>query len=185
MEQITDFQPHAPVDPATIDAYRGRVSDEVIELWETYGYGTFGSGFLRVIDPSVLERGIGDVLGAGAGERRLVPFIVTGLADVLCWEPGIGVTAILYRKQDSIGIGELDTLLGMLALDGEEYLSEEFEWDMFPKAVAAHGAPAFDESFTFVPLLSLGGPLEVEHMKARKSIEAIRTMVEFQGLIRL
>ncbi|NLG22786.1 MAG: DUF1851 domain-containing protein, partial [Actinomycetales bacterium] len=67
--------------------------------------------------------------------------------------------------------------------DGEEELSETYDWDLFPQAVEAHGAPAFDESFVFVPLLSLGGEERVENLRARTTIEAIRTMVEFQGVI--
>ena len=34
-----------------------------------------------------------------------------------------------------------------------------------------------------VPLLSLGGPKRVANLKPRKTIEAIRTMLEFQGVI--
>ncbi|WAC66972.1 DUF1851 domain-containing protein [Agrococcus sp. SL85] len=184
MEHIADIVQHEAASADTIARYRGRVHDEVIELWETYGLGTFGSGFFRVIDPVAYERGIGDVLGRVTGQRISIPFMVTGLADVVTWEPGIGVSAILYRNGSASGVGaDLDTLLGMLALDGEDYLSEEFDWDMFPKAVAAHGPLAFDESFTYVPLLSLGGPKQVEHLKPRTTIEAIRTMVEFQGVI--
>ncbi|GAA3592172.1 T6SS immunity protein Tdi1 domain-containing protein [Agrococcus terreus] len=183
MIPITDFVLHAPVPQTTIDAYRDRVHPEVVDLWETYGFGTFGYGFFRVIDPVAYERGIGDVLGKVIGQRISIPFLVTGLADVVTWEPGIGVGAI-YRNGSASGVGtDLDTLLGMLALDGEDYLAEEFDWDMFPEAVAAHNPLAFDESFTYVPLLSLGGPKHVDNLKPRKTIEAIRTMVELQGVI--
>lgn len=51
MVEIADFVPHARVPAETIDAYRGRVPDELVEIWQTYGYGTFGEGFLRIIDP--------------------------------------------------------------------------------------------------------------------------------------
>lgn len=46
MIDIPDFVPHAPVPCDLVDAYRGRVSDEVIEIWERYGFGTFGEGFI-------------------------------------------------------------------------------------------------------------------------------------------
>jgi len=184
MIEISDFVPHAPVEPETVDAYRGRVPDEVIELWQRYGYGTFGQGFFRIIDPRAYELGIGDVLGKVTGEATAVPIMVTGLGDVITWEAPEGVTLIRYRLGDTKGLGyTFETWIKLVEWDGEEELSETYDWDLFPQAVEAHGAPAFDESFVFVPLLSLGGEERVENLRARKTIEAIRTMVEFQGVI--
>lgn len=184
MIDISDFVPQGPVDPETVESYRGRVPDEVIGLWQRYGYGTFGKGFFRLIDPGVYERGIGDVLGKVTGEATSVPIIVTGLADVITWEAPDGVTAIRYRLGDTRGVGyTFETMIKLVEMDGEEELSETYDWDLFPQAVQAHGAPAFDESFVFVPLLSLGGERRVENMRARRSIEAVRTMVEFGGVI--
>lgn len=184
MEQIADFVPHAPVEPEVIEAYRNRVPAELVELWETHGYGTFGHGFFRVINPQRYEDGIGDLLGKVTGNRIAIPIMVTGLADIVSWEPGHGLVLIRYRDGDTTGlVSSLDDMLFMIDADGEEELSDTYDWDMFPKAVEAHGAPAFDESFTYVPLLSLAGEKKVENMRARKTIEAIRTMVEFQGVI--
>lgn len=183
MIELPDFVPYAPVPADVIDEYRDLVPEQLVELWERYGYGTFGDGFMRIVDPREYEAGIGDVLGKVTGQRISIPIMVTGLADVICWEPP-GVTAICYRMSDTRGItSTFASMIKLIELDGVEELSETYDWDMFPQAVAAHGAPAFDESFVFVPLLSLGGPKKVGNLKPRKTIEAIRTMVEFQGLI--
>ncbi|WP_341946480.1 GAD-like domain-containing protein [Microbacterium sp. LWH11-1.2] len=56
MIEISDFVHHGTVEPEVVEAFRGRVPDEVIELWETYGYGSFASGFLRVINPPCTRR---------------------------------------------------------------------------------------------------------------------------------
>lgn len=78
----------------------------------------------------------------------------------------------------------LDGIAGGNVTDiGAKHLQRVLDWDMFPKAVEAHGQLSFDESFVNVPLLSLGGPKRVENLQPRKTIEAIRMMVEFQGLI--
>lgn len=58
-------------------------------------------------------------------------------------------------------------------------------WDIFPDPVAAHGELPYDESFVFTPLLSLGGEADVQHLRKRPTLDAIRTRVEFQGVIGL
>ncbi|MGW2183400.1 GAD-like domain-containing protein [Streptomyces sp. NPDC001732] len=68
MIEIADFVPHAPVRPELIAEYRGRVPDELVEIWERYGYGTFGEGFLRVIDPKRYEAEVGDCIGKTQGD---------------------------------------------------------------------------------------------------------------------
>ncbi|WP_420096217.1 GAD-like domain-containing protein [Brevibacterium sediminis] len=69
MVEIADFVSHAPVEPEIISEYRGRVPDELVELWEQYGYGTFGEGFLRVINPKLYEAEVGGGGGVSARHR--------------------------------------------------------------------------------------------------------------------
>lgn len=184
MVAITDFVSHAPVEPETIAVYRGRVPDEVVEIWEQYGYGTFGEGFLRVINPKEYEDQIGDCIGKTQGDGIAIPIMVTGLGDLITWEPSLrAVVALLFRENRVIGQGNARTFLTLLHLDGAEHLSEALSWDIFPEAVATHGELAFDESFIFVPLLSLGGPAKVENLHKRETLTAIRIMVDFQGAI--
>lgn len=184
MIEIPDFEQHAPVPADVIEAYRSRVPEEIVELWERYGYGTFGEGFIRVIDPRAYEDGVGDCIGRVVDSTEAVPVMVTGLADLITWEPGSGLILIRYRDERTAGLGaKVSTFTKILAAGGAKQLERKFDWGMFPKAVAAHGAPAFDESFVYVPLLSLGGQQAVERLQPRKTIEAIRMMVEFQGVV--
>ena len=128
--------------------------------------------------------GIGDMLGKVTGQRIAIPIMVTGFADVITWDPGDGVTGIKYRVEDTTGLGsKVSTFVKLTVGGGAKHLERKFDWGLFPQAVAKHGALAFDESFVFVPLLSLGGPKDVEHLQPRTTIEAIRTMVEFQGVV--
>ena len=185
MYAFPDFQQHAPMPASTIEAYRDRVPAELIEFWEHYGLGTFIEGHLRVVDPAVYEPAVGDCIGRVSGGTEAIPIMVTALADLVTWEPGKGFRLIKYRVEDTAGLGStVDTLLGLLELDGIEELEDE-GWDLgiVAQAFEMHGPLAFDESFVYVPLLSLGGTPAVENLKPRKTIEAIRVAVELQGLI--
>lgn len=181
MIQIADFDTHAPVPQSIIEEYRGRVPDELVEIWETYGYGSFAGGFLRVIDPKLYEAEVGHCIGHTQGDRVAIPIMVTGLGDLITWESGRSVIGILYRLGDTYGIGA--SVKTLLTLVRHNLLVESLKAEIFADAVAAHGELPFDESFIFVPLLSLGGKPKVENLKKRQTISAIQMMVEFQGII--
>lgn len=181
MTQIADFVTHAPVPPEIIDEYRGRVPDELVEIWETYGYGSFSGGFLRVIDPKLYEEAVGYCIGHTQGDRVAVPIMVTGLGDLITWESGQTVVAIQYRRGHTYGMGgSVDTVV-KLAPYGV-YI-ERMKAEIFAEAVATHGELQHDESFFFVPPLSLGGKPKLENMKKRRTISAIQAMVGLQGII--
>lgn len=179
---ITDFVSVGPVEPEVVDAYRGRVPDDLVEVWERFGYGSFAGGFLRVINPALYEAEVGDCIGKTQGDGVAIPVMTTALGDLITWEPSNpGFVGLLYRLNDGRGLGSvLDSLL-LMVLDEE--LLEWFRAEIYPDAVAAHGPVAYDESFVFVPLLSLGGKAKVENLQKRDTITSIQVAVEFQGVI--
>jgi hypothetical protein len=182
--ELADFVPHAPVPPAIVEEYRGRVPDELVEIWEQYGYGTFGEGFLRIIDPRQYETEIGHCIGKTQGDGIAIPIMTTGLGDLITWEPSLGAVAILFREGRIIGLGtKLSSFLTLVHLDGAEELSDTFHWDLFPEAVAQHGELAYEESFIFVPLLSMGGQAKIENLHKRETIASIQVAVDVQGVI--
>lgn len=181
MVEIADFVPHAPVPAEVIEEYRGQVPDELVEIWEAYGYGTFGGGFLRLIDPKLYEAEVGDCIGKTQGDGISIPIMVTGLGDLITWEPSLGVVAIQYRIGDTYGLGTRLRSVFRLVEDG--LILGRLKGEIFPEAVATHGELPYDQSFIFVPLLSLGGKAKVENLHKRETIASIQVAVEFQGVI--
>jgi len=181
MVELPDFVSHAPVPQEIIHEYRGRVPDELVEIWETYGYGSFVGGFFRVIDPKLYEAEVGQCIGHTQGDGVAIPIMVTGLGDLITWESGQRIIAIQYRLGNTYGMADtFDTILNLAPLG---FYTKRLKAEIFADAVAAHGELPFDESFIFVPLLSLGGKPKVENLKKRQTISAIQMMVEFQGVI--
>lgn len=182
MVEIADFVPHAPVPADIIEEYRGRVPDELIEVWEKYGYGTFGEGFLRIIDPKLYEAEVGDCIGKTQGDGIAIPIMVTGLGDLITWEPSRpGITAILFRLGNTKGLGS--RFRSLLRRVEDEFILDDLKAAIFPEAVATHGELPYDQSFIFVPLLSLGGAAKVENLHKRNTIAAIQVAVDLQGVI--
>lgn len=182
MVDIADFVPHAPVEPDVIEAYRDRVPQEIVEIWEQYGYGTFGEGFLRVINPALYETELGERIGKTQGDGVAIPVLVTGLGDLITWEPSLdSLVALLFRENRVTGLGKARTFLSLTRMDGAEHLSDTLDWDAFPAAVALQGPPAFEDSLIYVPLPSLGGSGAVDTLQKRQTLTAIQLMVDLQG----
>ncbi|MFE6735853.1 T6SS immunity protein Tdi1 domain-containing protein [Microbacterium sp. NPDC057650] len=89
----------------------------------------------------------------------------------------------MYRLGDTVGLGSLKTFLLLVAVGTAQTLSRTLKWDIFPEAVAAHGELPYDQSFIFVPLLSMGGSAKVENLHKRDTIPAIQVAVDLQGAI--
>jgi hypothetical protein len=137
-----------------------------------------------VINPKTYEAEVGDCIGKTQGDGIAIPIMVTGLGDLITWEPSVGVIAIIYRAQRTVGLGrKVSTFLRLTKVGGAKQLAMDFDWGIFPDAVAAHGALSYDESFIFVPLLSLGGQAKVENLQKRDTITSIRVAVDLQGII--
>ncbi len=127
---------------------------------------------------------MGDCIGKTQGDGIAIPIMVTGLGDLITWEPSRpGVTGILYRLGDTTGLGSLKTFLTLTRAGGAKHLSRTLKWDIFPKAVAAHSELPYEQSFIFVPLLSLGGQEKVENLHKRETIASIQVAVDLQGVI--
>jgi hypothetical protein len=181
MVEIADFVVHAPVPAEIIEEFRGRVPDELVEIWEQYGYGTFADGFLRLIDPKLYEAEVGDCIGKTQGDGIAIPIMVTGLGDLITWEPSLGIVAIQYRLGSVYGLGSRVRSVFRLVEDG--LILSRLRAEIFPKAVEAHGEVPYDQSFIFVPLLSLGGQEKVENLHKRETIASIQVAVDLQGVI--
>ena len=48
---LRDFKKEKEMPKEVIEKYKGQVPDEIIEIWENYGLGSFLNGYLRVINP--------------------------------------------------------------------------------------------------------------------------------------
>ncbi|HIY65816.1 MAG TPA: DUF1851 domain-containing protein [Candidatus Agrococcus pullicola] len=185
MVEIADFEKIADVQPEVIDRFEGRIPDDIIELWRNYGYGTFGNGYFRVIDPVQYLDALGvEGLGKKTGDGVTVPVIATAMTDLITWEPNIGMANLRFRDEVVSGAGfEIKNVVAKLKRPRANSVVEAMNWAMYPEAVERYGVPEYGKSFTYVPLRSLGGPGTVETLKINETVTAMQLMIEMQGPI--
>jgi hypothetical protein len=179
MAPLPNFTPVAPVPAETVERYRGRVPDQLVEIWQTQGYGIAGArGFLRVIDPDRYVASIRESLP----RPTMIPIFATGLADVIVWDAEEGaVRSLLFRKGDFHALGNG---LGWTAAIGDEgFLADLLEWDPYPGGVDRLGEPGYDECLLFVPLLALGGPATADHLETGDLLTHVELIRQLAGPI--
>ena len=72
------------VSSEIINKYKDKLPDELLTIWETLGYGIFGDGYLKIVNPNDYK----DLL-----EETYIPvhkdpivMFATAMSDLIIWE---------------------------------------------------------------------------------------------------
>ena len=86
-----------------IEKYKGQVPDEIIEIWENYGLGSFLNGYLRVINPDDYKELVEETYFRG---KESIPLFTTAFADVITCEENEFIGMIKYKTLNENAIWE-------------------------------------------------------------------------------
>lgn len=141
-----------------LNQFRNRLPAELLDFWQTYGFGNYGNGLLKVVDPNDYADNLYTWLG-GENPAR-IPIMVTGFGNILYYRKltdtvsDIALLDIHHRRTDvcAYSFGEFVQLLT------DEKASESLLYKtLFGQAFEKCGPLAENEVFFFVPALALGG----------------------------
>jgi hypothetical protein len=172
---LPGFERADPIPVESIERFSSLVPAEFVELWQQ-GSGTFADGFLRVVDPAPLEPILqqGVVLSDGA-----VPVFVTAFGDIVYWKE-TSLAAALFRHGVIEGVTGRPELLPRFFAD-QGFFDVVLHAQLWPEAKAVHGVPDLDECLGFAPMLVLGGPERVDHLKRVKLLEHLDLLTQATG----
>ncbi|MBZ4488002.1 DUF1851 domain-containing protein [Microbacterium sp. cx-55] len=177
-DPLKTLLPGEPAPPEVIERYRGVVPEELVNVWETHGFGTTVGGFVRFVDPRSLTDIVEETFERSAGA---VPLFSTALGDIGVLRDG-AVELLKYRRGRvdilTVRPARLLTYLGSpMRREHADYL----DWNPYPQAVERLGIPLADECFGFTPLLVLGGPEDADHLTTVSLREHILFVTQVAG----
>ena len=118
---------YSNVSIETINKYKGKLPDELLNIWNIMGYGIYENGFIQLVNPDDYDfvfKYIDKLL-----EPSIV-FAITAMGDLLIWEgnknwtiapnEGNRVKQIDVRKCKSRVIGEIDFVFDILLVGGKK-----------------------------------------------------------------
>jgi len=101
---LKDFKKISNVSDELINKYKTKLPEELIMIWQKYGFGTFYNGYLKIINPedykNIFQNSyfLGDVS---------IPVFATAFGDLITWEKNqfVGIVKYRYSNNDVISDG--------------------------------------------------------------------------------
>ena len=167
---IAEYKPGKDLvnpDKELLDFGRQMLPPEILYLWETYGFGEYGNGFIKVVDPRDYMHSLYTWLGKQDFSK--IPLFVSAFGDIFYYrklegeENDISMLDIHYRKVEVCGYSYQEFFEGYM-LD-ENVKENVLRRTLFNEATAKLGALAVNECFFFVPALVIGGAEDIKHVQ--------------------
>jgi len=178
-EVMKDFVKHEDVSEETINKYKGVVSEEIIEFWREYGYGSFYGGFFQSINPDdyieVMKESITE------HNHKGIPIFVTGMCDLVVWEDDF-LRGCFYRYGAMGNVCKAMRTFYAL-LKSQEAPKSRLYIEPYLEAKKKYGEPEYGYGFGYVPLLPLGGKMSVDNLEKLDIITHIRINASLIGQI--
>ena len=178
LKALQDFKLYSKVPEETIKKYSGKIPEQFIEIWKSYGFGSFLNGFLKLINPDDYS----DFVKKSYFEKNCIPLLITALGDIIVWEENAYFFIIQYRYNNFSALARGYRVFAKL-LEETGYFYEKANLKNIKEALNMLGTVSYDECYGYVPLLSLGGAEKPENLRKVKLREHLELMYQVQGEI--
>ena len=141
----------------TLEQFQGKVPAELLNFWQEYGFGNYGGGLLKIIDPTDYI----DTLTLWLGEQEgCLPILMTGFGTLFIYRK-LSDTAddmclldIHNRRSGSFSTSFSDFFERIIP--AENFAAQFLRVGLFQEAFAKHGGLSENEIFFFAPALAFG-----------------------------
>ncbi|PNB73902.1 glutamyl-tRNA amidotransferase [Pseudomonas sp. GW456-E7] len=166
------------VPVSSIERYRGKLPNQLLEYWAEHGWCGYGDGIFWIVNPQEYDEVVAPWLEGTKYEERDAYHLIarSAFGDLYLWGERTGaslkITSVLSRcvfDDFEITSDEMDRELQNFLLSTEvEY--NDFG-DLFQPAKKKLGTLRHDEMYGFVPALMFGGPDTLDHLEKVKAVE--------------
>ena len=175
---FSDFKLYKKVDKDIIDKYKDIVGNDVVEIWEQYGFGSTFNGYLKVINPDEYQELLEETYVIPFDD---IPIFITGMGDIITCDSQENISILDYRHQRTEILWTDKEIEWDFFFD--KFCEKYWQWNPYFEAVKKYGQPEYNECFGYEPLLSLGGKESVESLKKVNFQVHITIMSEIQGML--
>jgi len=153
-------------DEDILNFFKEILPNEIINLWEEYGFGDYGNGLIKIINPRDYMNSLYAWLGRIDNTR--IPIILTAFGDIFYYrklEDGkndISMLDIHYRKTIVCSYSYQDFFEKYIV--DKKVIKNVLRIDLYKKAVKKIGKLNDKDIFFFVPALVLGGKEDIKYI---------------------
>ena len=154
-----------------IKAFTNKLPKPIIDLWTNYGFGSYGDGIIKVINPLEYM----NTLFAWLGKRDFtkIPIFINAFGDIFYYrqltetENDISLLNIHTRKISVCGYSYQEFFTKYIKADIMNY---NLKKDLFNQAKETLGNLESKEIYFFVPALILGGAENIKYIKKGNAV---------------
>ncbi|WP_223501491.1 GAD-like domain-containing protein [Pseudomonas sp. BF-R-24] len=166
------------VPASSIERYRGKLPNQLLEYWAEHGWCGYGDGIFWIVNPQEYDRMVASWLEGTKFEAIDTYHLIarSAFGDLYFWgeETGaslkiISIVSRYITHTSTLPKEQMDKRLHNFLLSTEvEY--NDFD-DLFKPAKKKLGTLRHDEMYGFVPALMFGGPDTIDHLEKVKAVE--------------
>ncbi len=180
MEKVfSDFKLSQKVSKAIVNKYKDNVGEDVVEIWEKYGFGSTFGGYLKIINPDDMQELLEETYIMPFDD---IPVFVTGMGDIIVCNSR-GTFSILDYRHQRIKVLWTQKKIMWDFFFNNYYRDKYWLWNPYFEAAEKYGEPEHDECFGYEPLLSLGGKESIDNLRKVKYEVHISLLATTQGVL--
>lgn len=166
------------VPVSSIERYRNKLPDLLLEYWAEHGWCGYGEGIFWTVNPQEYDAVVASWIGSTELAARDNYHVIarSAFGDLYLWGEQTGfslkITSVLSRfvlqdleLADQSMEREVQEFFVMVNVEDNDY------GDLFQPAKEKLGILRHDEMYGFVPALMFGGPDILEHLQKVKAVE--------------
>jgi hypothetical protein len=189
IEKIGEPIDRQEVPPSSIERYRGKLPNLLLEYWAEHGWCGYGNGIFWIVNPREYEGVVKSWIAGTRYEKRDTYHLIarSAFGDLYLWGETTGfslkITSILSRcvfQKFALKSEEMDRELQGFLLSRE--VDTNNYGDLFKPAKKKLGTLRHDEMYGFVPAFMLGGPDTLDHLEKVKAVEHLTILSQIAEL---
>lgn len=180
MNNIFDsFIMNSEVDSSTIQKYGNKVPQELLNIWETKGYGSILNGYLRIIDPDKYMSIIQKYYFKG---KESIPILSTSFGDIIVWQENKYISIVNF-KNHSYNIISSGFKYFWHDLTDSAFRKDFFDEELHEEVVQQVGIANYNQIYGFFPLLPISNDNNISNIKIVNTVEHLEIIGKMFGCI--
>ncbi|MDH0749152.1 DUF1851 domain-containing protein [Pseudomonas sp. GD03842] len=166
------------VPVSSIERYRGKLPNQLLEYWAEHGWCGYGDGIFWIVNPQEYERVVDSWLEGTEFEKRDTYHLIArgAFGDLYLWGEKTGFSLKITSVFSRCVIHDFEPTPEQMDRKLQDFIvsrkvdSNDVE-ELFKPARKKLGTLRHNEMYGFVPALALGGSASLDHVEKLEAVE--------------
>lgn len=177
------------VPPSSIERYRGKLPNKLLEYWSEHGWCGYGNGIFWIVNPQEYEGVVDSWIKGTEFEKRDNYYLIArgAFGDLYLWGEKTGFSLKITSVFSRCVVHDFEPTPEQMDRKLQDFIvsrkvnSNDIE-DLFDSATRKLGNLGPDEMYGFVPAIMLGGTPTLDNIEKLKAVEHLTILSQLAEL---